>query len=114
MHVEPPQLPPPQSVALVHGAHFAGSWIVVASHIGEVAGLIAMSTQPAASHSVQQPKQSQPGGVIAPHTSLHCCGTCAWPSGAKHSATLYLEPSCCGLLTMPISFVAHSSGVVAP
>src|SRR5678816_4882125 len=89
MHVEPPQSPPPQSATFVHTLHLVGSWRVVSSQSGDVAGLIATSTQPAASHTVQQPKQSQPGGVIAPHTSLHCCGTCALPSGMKHVVTSY-------------------------
>src|SRR3569623_1049630 len=66
------------------------------------------------SHTVQQPKQSHPGGVIGPHTAAHCGGTVALPSGAKHFVTSYLLPSTSGLLTRPTRSAWHSAYVIAP
>src|SRR3569833_3529716 len=66
------------------------------------------------SHTVQQPKQSHPGGVIGPHTAAHCGGTGALPSGAKHFVTSYLLPSTSGLLTFPTRSACHCAFVIAP
>jgi hypothetical protein len=63
--------------------HLVGSRSVASVQFGEVDGLVAMSMQPAASHTVQQPKQSQPGGVSGAQLSMHC-----WVNGALHSAGL--------------------------
>src|SRR3569833_3585168 len=65
-------------------------------------------------HTVQQPKQSHPGGVIGPHTAAHCGGTVALPSGAKHFVTSCLLPSTSGLLTRPTRTAWHSAFVIAP
>src|SRR5262245_54598948 len=55
---------------LVQAGQEAGSCRVVSSQSGAVVGLIATSTQPASSHSVQQPKQSQPGGTSLPQFAM--------------------------------------------
>src|SRR5687768_7164913 len=56
-----------------------GSVMFMSLQFGETAGFCTMSRQPVASHVVQQPKQSQPGGVTAPQLSLHFCGTATLP-----------------------------------
>ena len=73
MQVWPPHCVLPQSATFVHDLQMFGSLIVDRLQPGDVFGFVAMSRQTfvTGSQSVQQPKQSQPGGVSAPQTILH-------------------------------------------
>ena len=73
----------PHTVFFAQVKHLVGSRSVASVQFGDVDGFVAMSTQPAASHTVQQPKQSQPGGVSGAQVSMHCC-----VNGTLHSAGL--------------------------
>ena len=70
-------------VVMSHASSPSGpaSVMLLWSHIGETAGLRMMSRQPISLHTVQQPKQSQPGGVSGPQFMLHFDGTGVWPNG---------------------------------
>src|SRR5262245_44439675 len=68
----------PHSSTCVQRGHSSGSSSVVSSQSGDVLGLIATSTQVSPSQIVQQPKQSQPGGVTALQYSMQSA-----PSGSQ-------------------------------
>ena len=71
----------PHAVFFTQRLHKFGSASTDESQFGEIAGLIAMSKQVAPSQIVQQPKQSQPGGVMPPQTIVHFGGTGSLPTG---------------------------------
>src|SRR5262245_8646157 len=95
MQVAPPQSLLPHIVFLVQRRQGSspvlsimsgpGSVMFVCWQFGDAFGLMTMSRQLFASfgvwHTVQQPKQSQPGVVSGEQTSMHCCGTGVMPHG---------------------------------
>ena len=62
--VVPPHSPPPHAVVFVQRLHAFGSARLSCVQFGDTIGFNAMSKQVVVpgSHTVQQPKQSQPGG----------------------------------------------------
>jgi hypothetical protein len=90
-HVAPPHAAP--HVALRTQVRHAAVRIVAYEQPALTAGLSITSTQPAPSHIVQQPKQSQPAGARGAHFVLHCA------DGAAQSVA--------GLKLLPKPAAAH-------